>query len=399
MRRLWGLVRTEFLREFSTPISLLFFLILPLLFTAAIGVGLRGTTDGKTIDEVTIPIYVKQADKGPVVDALLDALLGVNLVPELVSTLPEDEFGLEIPRGFTDGLISGEVVTLTLHVLPDDSASVMVEQAVRAAQGRVGGAALAVQMGVAQAREAEVVSSAEEARVFSSEVLSDVLAAAGEPPAVAEVRWLNGVTLDASSAMATSTEQASAGQLVTWVQITLLGVAEVLVDERLRGTLKRMLVCPTSRATILVGKLLARLALGLVQIALLLVGGALLFGVSWGSDPLAVGLVSLAFALAIVGLGMLLATVVRSRGQASSLVLGLSLAMAALGGAWYPLEVTPPLYRQVVRVLPSTWAMRAYTDLLARGSTLVDVLPYVGILLGFAALFITAGIVRFKRYT
>jgi len=123
-----------------------------------------------------------------------------------------------------------------------------------------------------------------------------------------------------------------------------------------------------------------------------------LFGVNWGRDPLAVALVSFAFALAMVSLGILLATVVKTRGQANSVVVGLSMGMAALGGAWYPMEITPPLYRQVVQILPSTWAMRAYTDLLARGADVERVLPYVGVLLGFALVFALVGTLRFQHY-
>jgi ABC-2 type transport system permease protein len=128
------------------------------------------------------------------------------------------------------------------------------------------------------------------------------------------------------------------------------------------------------------------------------VGGALLFGVDWGRDPIAVAAVSLAFALATVSLGLLVATFVRTRGQASSVVVGLSMALAAMGGAWFPLEVTPPLYRQLVKALPSTWAMQAYTDLLARGSNLGDVLLEVGVLVGFAVVFIVLGLLRFREY-
>lgn len=155
---------------------------------------------------------------------------------------------------------------------------------------------------------------------------------------------------------------------------------------------------PVSRAIILGGKLLARLTLGLVQMALLLGGGTLIFGVGWGDQAVATVLVSFAFAIATVGLGMLLATFVRTRGQAGSVATGAALALAALGGAWYPLEITPALYRQAVSILPSTWAMRAYTDLLARGATVGDVLPHVAVLLGFAAIFTSVGVWRFRAY-
>lgn len=400
VRRLRALIRNEFLLEFASPISLFFFLALPLLFTAAVGAGLGGTRqDEETPQEVIVPIYVKSEDRGPLVAAFLDVLRQANLEPQLVTTLPAHEFAVEIPPFFSAALLNSDVVTLTLHTRSDSSASPAVEQAVRAAQGRVGGAALVARMGLEQARQAGAVETPEEETAFYRDLLSDTLSAAQQPPAVVQVGWPSGsVPVDITNAMATGTEQASAGQLVTWVQITLLGAAEVLVNERLGGTLRRMLVTPTTRAVVLMGKLLGRLSLGVLQMALLLVGGAVLFGVEWGRDPLATALVSLAFALATVSLGVLLATFARTRGQAGSLVVGLSMGMAALGGAWYPLEVTPPLYQQVVRILPSTWAMRAYTDLLARGANVEGVLPYVGVLLGFAFVFIAVGIGRFRHY-
>lgn len=399
VRRLSAMIRNEFQREFAYPSSIIFFLILPLVFTAAVGAGLGGMTSGdETPQEYQTTIYVESHDAGPLVDSFLDALREVNLTVEPVETLPEEAFGLEIPADFSTRLRASETVTLTLHTLPTSSTSQAVEQYTRAAVGRLGGAALIADMGTKQAQEMDVVVSAAEERAFFDDVLNKTLKASEDPRAVAEVKWPEDVEIAASNAMTTGTEQASAGQLVTWVQITLLAAAEVLVDERLRGTLKRMLATSASRATILGGKLLARLALGVVQMTLLLGGGALIFNVGWGEHPLATAAVSLSFALATVGLGLLVATFVRSRGQANSIVVGLAMTMAALGGAWYPLEITPPLYRQIVKVLPSTWAMQAYTDLLARGATLTDLLPYIGMLLLFAAVFITAGIWRFHQY-
>lgn len=399
MRKLWAMIRTDFLREFNSPVSLIFFLGLPLLFTFAVGTGLQGMQAGDgPREELRMPIYVSAHDEGILAIALLETFPKFNLEPTLVEVLPGDAFGLVIPADFTETLLADRSASLTLHTLPNSTVGPAVAQAVRAAQGRVGGAVLVARAGVAQARAAGILLTPEDEYPFFEQVLEETLAMTANPPAVVSVQWPTGVAIVDTRDAATSVEQASAGQLVTWVQITLLGAAEVLVSERLGGTLRRMLVAPASRFLILGGKLLARLSLGLFQMTLLLVSGALLFGVNWGHDPIAVTLVSLAFALATVSLGTLLATFVKTRGQASSIVVGMSMALAALGGAWFPLEVTPPLYRQVVQVLPSTWAMRAYTDLLVRQANVGEILPYVGILLGFAALFMAVAALRFSNY-
>ncbi len=399
MYRLWGIIRTEFKRRFDSPMAWVFFLLLPFLFTAAVGAGLGGMMNDAPPEEVRITLAVIQRDKGPLVDALFATLRGLNFDLNVVETFPDDVFGLIVPADFSARLLAGAEVTLTLHIRSDSNTTPAVEQAVQAAIGRVGGAALVAQAGVTQARDADLVATPEDAAALFAELLLDTLAAVETPSAVASVVWPAGVTLDTDVRdMANSTEHASAGQIVTWVQITLLSAAEVLVDERLRGTLQRMLVMPTSRALILGGKVLATVLAGLLQIAILLVGGAVVFNVGWDKAPLAVIVVSLAFALAVAGMGLLVATFVKTGGQASSAVVGLSMTMAALGGAWFPLEVTPPLFRQIVQILPSTWAMRAYTDILARGATLGDVLPVAGVLLGFAAVFTVIGVWRFNRY-
>jgi ABC-2 type transport system permease protein len=393
------MVRTEFLREFSSPVTLVFFLLLPLVFTAAVSAGLSGMGGDEPPEEVTIPLTVVNEDRGALSGALIDTLGTTNLAPEELETWPEDAFALHIPSDFSARILEGKPVTLTLQTRGDSQASPAVEQAAQAAQSRLSGAIHVAQVGLHEAQAIEDFASPEAKAAFFRALLEDALAAAARPPAVPQVVWAGGAELeDPSLATATNTQQASAGQLITWVQITLLGAAEVLVDERMRGTLRRLLVMPATRAGILTGKLVSRLLLGLTQIAILLVGGALLFGVEWGRDPVAVAVVSLAFALSTVSLGLLVATFVRTRGQASSVVVGMSMALAALGGAWFPLEVTPPLYRQLVKVLPSTWAMQAYTDLLARGADLSGVLLEVGVLIGFAIVFVALGLLRFRSY-
>ncbi|MFN2110728.1 MAG: hypothetical protein ACK2UI_13810, partial [Anaerolineae bacterium] len=247
MYRLWGIIRTEFLRRFDGPTAWVFFLLLPFLFTAAVGAGLEGTMDSSDAppEEVRITLAVIQHDEGPLVDALFAALEGVNFDLDVVDTFPDDVFGLTIPADFSERLLAGEEVELILYVRSDSSDTPVVEQAVQAAIGRVGGAALVAQNGVAQARDAGLVAEDEETALFA-DLLLDTLDAVETPAVVAEVVWPEGVTLATDTRdMANSTEHASAGQIVTWVQITLLSAAEVLVDERLRGTLKWMLVMPT----------------------------------------------------------------------------------------------------------------------------------------------------------
>ena len=398
-RKLFAHIRIGFLQEFAYPISLVFFLILPLAFTAAVSAGLRGVMGGGSQEPRVYAtyLYVVSHDESFLVDSLMDILSQNDLSPQLTESLPDDNFGLEIPQDFSQKLLAGEDVTVILHTLPTSSESQVVEQYVRAGISHLGGAVLVAEMGLEQAQEDGIVQGEDQEKAYFEEILRETLVNSAEPIAVSTVDWAGGVAVTQEQAGATSSEQASAGQIVTWTQITFLAAAEVFVAERDGGTLRRLLVSRSSRAITLTGKLLSRLLLGLLQMTVLFVGGALIFGVQWSQDSVALAAVSLAFAMATVGMGMFIATVVKTRGQANSVVIGLAMGLSALGGAWYPLEITPPLYRQIVKILPTDWAMRAFTDLLVRHAGLKDVLPAVGVLLGFAVVFLLLGLLRFKK--
>ncbi len=192
-------------------------------------------------------------------------------------------------------------------------------------------------------------------------------------------------------------EQASAGQLVTFALVTLLATSAVLVGERSLGTLRRLLLAPLSKGTILMGKVLGRLLIGIAQMSVLIVAGQVLFGVRWGQSPAALAALVLAFALAAVALGLFLATIVRSSEQAGHLTTGAAMLLAAVGGAWWPLEVVGSRFLQVLALLlPSGWAMRGFQAVILRGAGLAEVLPTVAVLLGFALLFFGLGVWRFR---
>jgi ABC-2 type transport system permease protein len=49
-----------------------------------------------------------------------------------------------------------------------------------------------------------------------------------------------------------------------------------------------------------------------------------------------------------------------------------------------------------VKVLPTTWAMQGMLDLVLRSGGLQDILPEAGVLLGFAVIFFSVGVWRFR---
>jgi ABC-2 type transport system permease protein len=129
----------------------------------------------------------------------------------------------------------------------------------------------------------------------------------------------------------------------------------------------------------------------------LLIGfGIFVMKLNWGSQPLALALMMVSSALAAAALGAALGTFVKTEGQANGLSIMAGMVMALLGGCWYPLEMFPQVVQNIVKILPTTWAMRGLLDIVLRGQGLVSILPDAGILLGFAAVFFGIGVLRFK---
>jgi ABC-type multidrug transport system permease subunit len=183
---------------------------------------------------------------------------------------------------------------------------------------------------------------------------------------------------------------------MTVLMMTVIYGGVFLTLEKSEGTLRRQLAGPVGRAHVFAGKLLGRMAIAGLQIVLLLVVGRFLYGVSFGSSPVGLALLLLAYAFCVAGLATLLGAVLKNPEQASALGWIASMVMAALGGCWWPSEVVPRWLWHASHVFPTAWAMDAFHALISFGKGLEAVWFPSLVLFGFGALFSLLG-VRFLR--
>jgi ABC-2 type transport system permease protein len=69
---------------------------------------------------------------------------------------------------------------------------------------------------------------------------------------------------------------------------------------------------------------------------------------------------------------------------------------AALGGAWFPLDVTGRTFSKIGHLLPSAWAMDGFQNVIVRGQGLASVLLPCGVMAAYAALFLGLTVLGFK---
>ncbi len=383
--------------RFSSRSELLFFLVLPLIFTYILA---GGTPQGS--NEYKITLLVTDQDQTGLSAALAEAVeaSGNITVSPLSFADAETAFTggnapawLIIPAGFAADLQAGQAVELELRKRPNSSDADGAARAVSAAVGLVIGP---VEVALASVTEAEALQpfsdDEERQRYFNLSRLEALRLGLNFPGKVIVTRAVD----ESSEGEFNAASQASAGQMITWVFIPLLGASGLFAFERNQKTLQRLLTTPTSKATFLLGSIVGQLVIGIVQMALLIGFGALVMKVNWGRSIAAAGLLLVIFGLASVAFGVMLGTFVKTEKQASNLSIMMGMVMALLGGCWWPLELFPAGLRTIVHVLPTTWAMEGFTDLLMRGQGIEAIWLPSAALLGFAVLFFTVGLLRFR---
>jgi ABC-2 type transport system permease protein len=173
-------------------------------------------------------------------------------------------------------------------------------------------------------------------------------------------------------------EQAVPGTLVMFTLLVLFtsGGASLLVERR-QGILRRLASSPMSRGSVVLGKWGARVALGFIQILFAMASGTILFKVHWGNHLGAILLVLAAYASLAAVLGMLLGNFSNSDGQVVGLGVIASTVMAALGGCWWPIEITPRWTQNLALIFPTGWAMDALHKLMSFGDSPEAVIQHV----------------------
>ncbi len=211
------------------------------------------------------------------------------------------------------------------------------------------------------------------------------------------------VTLEVSSAgrredPPTGYAQAIPGTMVMFTMLVLMTTGGItLVIERKQGLLRRLASTPVRPASVVAGKWAARMALGVVQIGFAMLLGRVLFGMDWGAAVGMVGLVLLAWAGLNASLALLLGNLARSEGQMAGIgVLG-TMALAALGGCWWPIEITPAWMQSLAGFLPTGWTMDALHKLVSFGYGPAAALPHAAALAA-GALLCAAAAARTFRY-
>lgn len=358
MRGAWFLLRHDLRTMLRQRETILWTFLMPPLFFFFIGTITGG--GGMSGRSTRAPLLVDlPPDAGFVADHVLGKLTAEDFTAVHADTVADPSRyarRLTVPAALTDSVLAGRAVTLTYRRDADEmNLGYDTLRLRRALYMSIGDLMVA-------ARFADPPTAPALATVDS---LPRTLTLVSEPA---------GRRRD----IPTGFRQAVPGTMVMFTLLVLLTSGAVMVViERREGLLRRLVAAPIGRNEVILGKAGARLALGGVQIAFAMALGTIVFRVDWGPDLPMLFLVLFAYGALCATLALLLGNLSRTEGQAAAIGVIASNVLAALGGCWWPIEVTPEWMQRFSLFLPTGWAMDALHNLVSFEAGAASALPHV----------------------
>ena len=185
------------------------------------------------------------------------------------------------------------------------------------------------------------------------------------------------------------------GVILTMTMTLFTAVA--IVRERERGNLELLITTPVQSPELMIGKILPYVAIGYVQISLILGLGVLLFDLPIRGPLLDFYVAAGAFVVASLTLGLLISTVAESQFQAFQLTFTSFLPQIMLSGYMFPFDGMPRPAQWLAEIFPLTHFLRIVRGIVLRGATLRDVGGELWPLGLFFAVTLTLAALRFRK--
>jgi len=185
------------------------------------------------------------------------------------------------------------------------------------------------------------------------------------------------------------------GVILTMTMILFTAVA--IVRERERGNLELLINTPLSSAELMIGKIVPYIIIGMLQLALILGVGRLLFDVPVRGSVLDLYIAASAFVAANLALGLLISTAARTQFQAMQMMVFILLPSILLSGFMFPFDGMPKAARYIGEILPNTHFIRLTRGIMLRDAPLGELLPDLYYLIGFTLVAMTIAAKRFTK--
>jgi len=187
-----------------------------------------------------------------------------------------------------------------------------------------------------------------------------------------------------------------AGMGIQFLLFAMIDMGVGILLERQRGLWKRLRSAPISRTSLLLGKALSSSVIALIILIAAFLFAGIVFGVRIQGSIAGFLAVCIGSSLMAAAFGLLVASIGQTPGGSRGVASLAVLLMVMLGGAWMPTFIFPAWLQQLTVVMPTRWAVDGLDAMTWRGlNGSAAVMPTI-MLVGFAILFGTLALMRFR---
>src|SRR5258708_1913206 len=367
--RLWAIVLKEFIQMKRDRVTFAMMVGIPLMQLTLFGYAINS-------DPKHLPTAIRAADQGHFARTLVAALRNsgyFTLVREAATEaearellqLGEVQFVINIPEDFSRRLLRGERPTVLVEADATDPAA-------------TGPALSAV-------------------RVIGTTVLDPDL-----PGPLARLRGKDGPVdyqihahYNPENITQYNVVPGLMGVVLTMTMVVITSLA--ITRERERGTMENLLATPVRPFEVMVGKILPYIAVGYIQVTLILLAARFLFGVPMvGSLPL-VYAVALVFIAANLAMGITFSSLAQNQLQAVQMAFFFFLPSILLSGFMFPFRGMPEWAQWIGTCLPNTHFLRIVRGILLKGNGAAEIVPELWPLLLFLIVAMSVGVKRYRQ--
>jgi len=367
--RLWAIVLKEFVQMKRDRVTFAMMVGIPLMQLMLFGFAINS-------DPKHLPAAVRAADQGPFARTLVAALRNSDyfaLTREAPTEAEADrllklgdvQFVINIPEDFSRQLLRGERPTVLIEAdATDPAATGPALSAVRAIASTVLSRDLTGPN--ARLRGADGPVDFQVHAHYNPENITQYNVVPG----------LMGVVLT-----------------MTMVVITALAITR----ERERGTMENLLATPVRPFEVMVGKILPYIAVGYIQVTLILLAARFIFGVPMVGNLALVYGVALLFIACNLAMGITFSSLAQNQLQAVQMAFFFFLPSILLSGFMFPFRGMPEWAQWVGSCLPNTHFLRIVRGILLKGNGLTEIAPELWPLALFLIIAMTVGVKRYRQ--
>jgi ABC-2 type transport system permease protein len=185
------------------------------------------------------------------------------------------------------------------------------------------------------------------------------------------------------------------GILVLAIGFILAGLN--LVKEKESGTIEQINVTPVKKYHFIIAKMVPFLIIGLIDLAVGLIIGKLIFNIPFEGSIALLFLGSAIFLVAVLGLALFISTFSGTQQQFMFTAFFFIIIFILMSGIFTPLESMPVWAQKFDLINPAAYVMRINRMVMLKGSTFQDVSREIYSLMVIAFVFTALAVNRYRK--